>query len=63
MLDSIQQSRDLLKGPMGDDAQFPDIDPRSGSPRLLYSVSATLRQCHRIATRGREQRELLHVTV
>jgi len=40
MLDSTQRSRDLLKGPMGDDEQFPVIDPQWGeSPPPVFSVS------------------------
>jgi len=40
MLDSTQRSRDLHKGPMGDDEPFPVIEPQWGkSPPPVFTVS------------------------
>lgn len=54
MLDSKRRSRDLLKGPMGDDAQFPVIDPPRGeSPPPVFSVSyATTMPSYHLAGKG-----------
>jgi hypothetical protein len=51
----MQRSRDLLKGPMGDDA-VSCIDPRSGkSPPPAFSVSyATTMPSYRLAGQGAE---------